>query len=112
MSLPHWSYVAMLAFVVLGTLPLEIFLRVGVYRRLRRLLLTLAPVLAVFVTWDLWAISRKHWDFDPDQTVSLILPGGLPIEELGFFLVVPLASVLTLEAVRTVRGWRIGDEPE
>jgi lycopene cyclase domain-containing protein len=106
------SYVAMLAFVVLGTLPLEIFLKVGVYRRLRRLLLTLAPVLVVFVAWDLWAISREHWDFDPAQTVGVTLPGGLPLEELGFFLVVPLASVLTLEAVRAVRGWRVGDEPE
>jgi hypothetical protein len=27
-----------------------------------------------------------------------------------FFVVVPAASVLTLEAVRTVRGWRVGDE--
>ena len=108
----HLSYAGMLAFVVLGTLPLELLLGVRVYRRARRLVLTLLPVVAVFVTWDLYAIASGQWDFDPDQTLGVVLPGGLPIEELLFFLVVPLASVLTLEAVRTVRGWRVGDEGE
>ena len=27
-----------------------------------------------------------------------------------FFLVIPLAAILTLEAVRSVRGWMAGDE--
>lgn len=105
------SYVAMLAFCLLGTAPLELFLHVGVYRRWRRLLLTLAPVAAVFVVWDLYAVSRHQWTFDPAQTLGVVLPGGLPVEEVLFFLVVPVAAVLTLEAVRTVRGWPVGDEP-
>ena len=36
--------------------------------------------------------------------------GGLPIEELVFFLVIPLASILTLEAVRAVKGWDVGEQ--
>jgi lycopene cyclase domain-containing protein len=104
------SYLGMLAFVVLGTLPLELYLKVGVYRRWRRLLLTLAPVVPLFVAWDVYAVHRGHWTFDPAQVLSLRLPGGLPLEELLFFFVVPLAAVLTLEAVRTVRGWDVGDE--
>lgn len=106
----HLAYVAMLAFCLVGTLPLELVLHVGVYRRVRRLALTLAPVLVVFIAWDLYAISRGHWQFDPQQTLGLVLPGGLPLDEVGFFLVVPLAAVLTLEAVRAVRGWTVGDE--
>jgi lycopene cyclase domain-containing protein len=104
------SYLAMLAFVVLGTAPLEVLLGTRVYARRRRLALTLLPVVAVFVTWDLYAIAQRHWDFDPAQTLGVVLPGGLPLEELLFFLVVPVASVLTLEAVRAVRGWPVGDE--
>lgn len=107
----HFAYVAMLAFCLVGTLPLELFLHVGVYRRVRRLSLTLAPVLVVFVTWDLYAISRRHWRFDPEQTLGVLLPGGLPLDELAFFVVVPVAAVLTLEAVRAVRSWTVGDEP-
>lgn len=104
------AYLAVLVFVVLGTLPLEAFLGTRVYARWRRLLLTLAPVVVVFVCWDLYAIARGHWSFDPAQTVGLVLPGGLIVEELLFFLVVPVAAVLTLEAVRAVRGWPVGDE--
>ena len=106
----HFAYVAMLAFCLVGTLPLELVLHVGVYRRVRRLALTIAPVLVVFVAWDLYAISRGHWRFDPAQTLGVVLPGGLPLDELLFFLVIPLAAVLTLEAVRVIRGWPIGDE--
>lgn len=100
----------MLAFCLVGTAPLELFLHVGVYRRWRRLVLTVAPVLIVFVSWDLYAVSRGQWRFDPRQVLGLTLPGGLPIEEVAFFVVVPIAAVLTLEAVRTVRGWPVGDE--
>jgi lycopene cyclase domain-containing protein len=107
----HFGYAAMLAFCLLGTLPLELLLRVGVYRRARRLALTLLPVVPVFVAWDLYAVSRGHWHFDGSQLLGPRLPGGLPVEEVAFFAVVPLAAVLTLEAVRAVRGWVVGDEP-
>ena len=33
---------------------------------------------------------------------------GMPIEELLFFLVVPVCAVLAFEAVRTVTGWNAG----
>jgi hypothetical protein len=36
------------------------------------------------------------------------LPGGIPVEELLFFLVVPVCAVLAFEAVRTVTGWDAG----
>jgi lycopene cyclase domain-containing protein len=103
------GYVAVLAFCVVGTLPLELFLGVRVYRQWRRLLLTLLPVVAVFVTWDLYAIGAGHWSFDKSQLLGVMLPGGLPLEELLFFLVVPTASLLALEAVHRVRGWSIDD---
>jgi lycopene cyclase domain-containing protein len=106
----HLSYLGMLAFCLVGTAPLELFLHVGVYRRWRRLLLTIVPVLVVFVGWDLYAISRGQWTFDGRQTLGVTLPGGLPVEEVAFFVVVPVAAILTLEAVRAVRGWPVGDE--
>jgi len=106
----HLAYLAVLAVIVLGTLPLEPVLGVRVYRQWRRLLLTLAPVVAVFVAWDLYAIAAGHWDFDAAQTIGVVLPGDLPLEELLFFVVVPVASVLALEAVRRVTGWPVGDE--
>ena len=100
----RWSYLAVLLFIVLGAGWLEIALRTRVYRRWRRLLLALAPVAAVFVVWDLYAISRGHWSFDAKRTTHVLLPGNLPLEELVFFVVVPIAAILTLEAVRSATG--------
>jgi lycopene cyclase domain-containing protein len=104
------GYLAMLVACFVGTLPLEVWLGARVYRQARRLALTLVPVVAVFVVWDLYAIAAGHWDFDGDQTLGVVLPGGIPIEELLFFLVIPTCAVLAFEAVRVVRGWPAGDE--
>jgi lycopene cyclase domain-containing protein len=104
----HLGYVGMLAFCLLGTLPLEVLLGVRVYRQWRRLALTLLCVAPVFVVWDLYAVASGHWRFDPDQTIGVTVPGDLPLEELLFFLVVPVCSVLALEAVRKVTGWDAG----
>ena len=106
----HLAYLAVLAFCLLGTLPLELWLGVRVYRRPRRLLLTLLPVVAVFYVWDVYAIDAGHWDFDHEQTLELALPGGVPVEELLFFVVVPTCAILAFEAVRRVKGWPAGDE--
>lgn len=104
------TYLAVLAACLLATLPLELYLRARVYARWRRWLLALAPTAVVFIGWDLYAISRGHWTFDPAQTVGLVLPGGIPIEEVLFFLVIPTCALLTFEAVRRTTGWSVGDE--
>ena len=103
------AYLLVLAGCLIGTLPLELVLHTRVYARWRRLVLTLLPVLAVFLVWDVLAIRAGHWDYDPAQVTGVEL-GGLPLEELLFFVVIPICAVLTLEAVRAVRGWRVGDE--
>ncbi len=100
----------MLLACLAGTLPLELFLRVRVYRRWRRLLLALLPTVVVFVGWDVAAIAAGHWHYDSHQMTGIVLPGRLPLDELLFFLVVPTCAILGFEAVRVVRGWPAGDE--
>lgn len=107
----RFAYLAVLVAIVLGSGWLEIVVRTRVLRRTRRLLLTLAPVVMVFLVWDAYAIESGHWTFDADRVTGVRLPAGIPLEELLFFVVVPFAAILTLEAVRSVRGWRVGDEP-
>jgi len=107
----RFAYLAVLVFVLVGTAWLEVLLRTGVYARWRRLLLTLVPVVVVFCAWDLYAIAAGHWTFDPERTTGVVLPGALPLDEVLFFVVVPIAALLTLEAVRSVTRWEVGDEP-
>jgi lycopene cyclase domain-containing protein len=106
----HLAYLGVLAFVLVGSGWLEVVLGVRVWRRPRRLLLTLLPVVVVFCAWDWYAVSRGHWTFDPRRVIGVRLPGRIPLEELLFFIVVPVAAILTLEAVRRARGWTVGDE--
>jgi lycopene cyclase domain-containing protein len=103
------TYLLVMAGCAVVTLPLELVLRARVYARWRRLLLTLLPVLAVFVTWDVLSIHAGFWAY---RHLSGARIGNLPLEELVFFLVIPTCSILTFEAVRLLRpSWQAGDEP-
>ena len=104
----HLTYLGLLAGCLVVTAPLELVLRVRVYARWRRLLVGMLPEFVVFVAWVLYAIAQGHWHYDGDLTLGVRLPGGIPVEEVLFFLVVPLCAVLTFEAVRRVTGWDAG----
>ena len=92
------SYLVLMAACVVVTLPLELVLKAGVYRRPRRWLAALVPVFVVFNLWDWVAIRRGHWTYSPRYTTGIRLI-GLPLEELVFFLVVPTCALLTYQAV-------------
>jgi lycopene beta-cyclase len=104
--LDRFQYLLLMGLCLLVTLPLEFVFEARVWRRPKRLLRALLPAFALFVVWDLWASSTGTWDFDPDYTIGLTLPGGMAIEELVFFTVVPICGLLTLEAVRNVLAGR------
>jgi lycopene cyclase domain-containing protein len=98
----HAQYLALMAGCLLVTLPLELVLGARVWRQPRRLLATLVPVVVVFVAWDVFAIFRDLWEFNDRYVIGWELPGELPIEELVFFVVIPICGLLTLEAVRNL----------
>ncbi len=106
-----FGYCAMLLFTVVGSFWLEIILKVAVLRRIKRALLSIIPIAILFILWDAYAISRKHWHFDQDQILGIFGPFGIPLEEFLFFLLVPIAAIMTIEAVRRVKHhWIVGDE--
>lgn len=96
------TYLAVLAGCLAAAVWLEPVLRVGVLRRWRRVLVAVLPVALVFSLWDVLALRAGHWWLDPAQTTGVLLPAGLPLDELLFFLVVPLCAILGFEAVRAV----------
>jgi lycopene cyclase domain-containing protein len=107
----RYGYLVMILFTIFGSFWLEIVLKTRVLARLRRAMIAILPVSSIFLIWDFYAVSRDHWDFDADQTLGINGPFEIPLEEFLFFLVVPLAALLTLEAVRNVkRKWVVGDE--
>ncbi|CAB4662184.1 unannotated protein [freshwater metagenome] len=111
MRMSKFGYVAMLAFTVIGSFWLEIFLKVRVLRRAKRALLSIAPAALIFLVWDAYAIRQGHWRFDGKQILGIYGPGNIPLEEYLFFIIVPLAAIMTIEAVRKVKKhWTMGDE--
>jgi lycopene beta-cyclase len=92
------TYLVLMAACLLVTLPLELVLKAGVYRRPRRWLAALVPVFLVFSCWDWVAVRRGHWTYNPRHTTGIELL-GLPLEELVFFAVVPTCALLTYQAV-------------
>jgi lycopene cyclase domain-containing protein len=105
-----FSYIAVLVFIFLGTVWLEIILKARVYQKFKRLILTIIPVVILMVIWDYYAIINNHWFFDPEKTTGITLIGFLPLEELLFFIIVPIAALLSFEAVRSIKKEKVGDE--
>lgn len=99
----HVTYLAILAACLLGTLPLEFVLHARVYARWPRMVLTLVPIVIGFGAWDIAEIHAGAWSYDPRYIVQVTLPGRLPLEELLFFVVIPICALLTFEAVRSAR---------
>lgn len=95
----HFTYLLILTACLLGTLPLEFVLHTRVYAQWRRLALTLLPVAILFGLWDMWAVRTDTWFYDARYVLGITVPGHLPLEEVLFFLVVPVCSILALEAV-------------
>lgn len=84
------------------TLPLEFVFRARVWRRPGRLVRALLPTVVVFAAWDIWAVASGHWRFNRRYISGVTLPGKLPVEELLFFVIVPVCGLLTFEAVRNL----------
>jgi len=98
----QWAYLAVLISCVVGTLPLEFALQARVYRRWTRALLAILPIAVGFLVWDYLAIRAGWWWFDDHYLTGLFI-GQLPIEEILFFLIIPVCGLLTYEAVRHLR---------
>ncbi len=104
-----WSYMAMLGFVVVASFWLEFAFGLRVLRDPKRLIKTILAASPAFVLWDAYAIANDHWTFGKGLTLGIIGPLGVPLEEYLFFIVIPIAAILTLEGVKnflpTVQQW-------
>ena len=97
----RWQYLMVLGACLLITAPLELF-GSGVFRQSRRAAAAVLPVAAVFLIWDAIAVAAHVWSYNPRYILGVIAPGDVPLEEVLFFLVVPLCGLLTYSAVDSI----------
>jgi lycopene cyclase domain-containing protein len=101
----RWQYLIVMAACLALTAPLELLARV--YRQPARLARAVLPVAAVFLAWDAIAIAGGVWNYNPRYVTGVLLPLRIPVEELVFFLVIPVCGVLTFATVEALLSrWR------
>lgn len=87
------------------TLPLEFIFKARVYRRFLRALQAILVTAVLFSIWDIIAIQFDLWTYSPEFTTGIMLLFNYPLEELLFFLAIPLCAILTFESVGNGLGW-------
>ena len=98
----------MILFTIAGSFWLEIILKVAVLKQILRLIKAITPVALLFIAWDAYAIRSGHWSFDSAQILGIFGAFCIPLEEYLFFIFVPIAAIMTIEAVRKVKPeWRV-----
>lgn len=97
----HYQYLILMAACLTATAPLEL-LGARVYRQPARLARSVLPVALVFLIWDALAIAGHVWAYSPRYVTGVRLPFRIPVEELVFFLVIPVCGVLTYAGVQAV----------
>ena len=91
----RYQYLLLMAACVAITLPLEFVLGARVYRRPALLVTALVPVVVAFSVWDIVGIWRGHRSNNPLYDTGIDLPRRRPLEELDFFVVIPVCELLT-----------------
>jgi len=97
----RWQYLLVLAACLAITAPLEIF-GPGVYREWQRLARAVLPIAAAFLIWDEIAIAAHVWTYNGAYITGVSIPFRVPIEEVLFFVVIPVCALLTYNAVTTI----------
>ena len=101
---PHYTYLILDLFILLGPLALSFDKRVAFYRQWRSILPGWLITSTIFIIWDGVFADRGVWDFADDYTLGIYL-WRLPIEEWLFFLVVPYACAFVVACVRAYGRW-------
>jgi lycopene cyclase domain-containing protein len=107
-SLPvQFQYLAILGLCLVGTAFLEFRFDARIYRRPVRVVRSLIVPFLLFNLANEAAVFRELWWYSPKYTTGFRVPRDYPIEEVGFFVAIPLCALLTFEAARAVYAGRV-----
>ena len=95
----QFQYLMVLAFIGSCAVFVNFGFKLKISSKWKLFLMTDVVILFIYLAWDFWAVSKGSWYFDREQTVGLYLFSRLPIEEVLFFIIVPLMVVLTYLAL-------------
>ncbi|CAB5241355.1 unannotated protein [freshwater metagenome] len=103
-AMEQFSYLAVLGVIAICAIGVNFAFALKISQFWRTFLKVDLTILVIYVAWDVWAVSKGSWRFDPSQIIGIFIPGHLPIEELLFFILVPLMTVLCYLSLIRITG--------
>lgn len=93
----------MMVLVLSGIVPfvLSFWPPLKFYRNLKALFCSIAIILLVFGSWDVFATYKGHWSFNPHGVLGIRII-NLPLEEVLFFVVIPFCCIFTWEVLKYI----------
>ena len=101
----QFHYLLVLLFIACCAALVSLAFRIRITRFWRNFLLTDASILIIYLMWDFWAIRKNNWSFDGAQIIGIYLIGTIPIEEVLFFMIVPLMTVIVYVTLSKILGF-------
>ena len=93
-----YTYLLITMAVIIPPLLLSFDRKVHFHTHFPYLFLSLIPVSALYIIWDVLVTVRGHWSFNPEYS-GIITLFHLPLGEWLFFLVVPYATIFIYEVL-------------
>lgn len=93
----HLTYLAVDLIILLPFLVKLRDPRLSFGQHRRSIVVATLVVLSVFAVWDVFATRAGVWAFNPNYIVGIEI-AHLPLEEILFFISVPVTSILVWEA--------------
>jgi lycopene cyclase domain-containing protein len=90
----QFHYLLVLSFIACCAVAVTLAFKIRIKRFWRNFLLADASILVIYLIWDYWAIKKENWSFDSEQILGTYLFSIVPIEEVLFFIIVPLMTVI------------------
>lgn len=104
---PRFQYLALLGICLVGTAFLELRFEARVWRRPLTVLRALAIPWLVFNLVNEVAVFRHLWFYNPRYVTGWRVPRHYPVEEMCFFVAIPVCALLTFEAASNVYSGRV-----
>ena len=98
----HYTYIILIAFTISGPFLLSFDKKVAFYKEWKHFFWAMLPTSLAYILWDVIATKTGVWKFNTEFLLGPFI-GNLPLEEYLFFIVIPMAAIMTIEGVTTVK---------